>query len=145
MAQELLCINDARVVHEVVDGEVIIIDLESGVYYSTSGVGVDLWNLVRNAVSIDHLIDEIANAYGTSRQAVEPSIQAIVDEMCSEQLLTRTFDPSEDAIPGSSMHPQATSAFVPPRLEKHTNMSDLLLLDPIHEVGPQGWPHLRAG
>jgi len=32
--------------------------------------------------------------------------------------------------------------FVKPILQKYTDMADLLLLDPIHEVDAgQGWPH----
>jgi len=32
------------------------------------------------------------------------------------------------------------SAFAPPVLERYTDMQDYFLLDPIHEVSPEGWP-----
>jgi hypothetical protein len=39
--------------------------------------------------------------------------------------------------------PPAGVSFRAPRLEKHTDMQDLILLDPVHEVDPQrGWPHV---
>ena len=28
-----------------------------------------------------------------------------------------------------------------PNLEKHTDMAELILLDPVHEVDSMGWPH----
>ena len=31
--------------------------------------------------------------------------------------------------------------YVPPVLEKFTDMQDLILLDPVHEVSERGWPH----
>ena len=34
----------------------------------------------------------------------------------------------------------ALGAFAPPAFEKFTDMEELLLLDPIHEVGDTGWP-----
>ena len=34
--------------------------------------------------------------------------------------------------------------FVPPTLEKYTDMQDLVLLDPVHEVDERGWPHAQA-
>jgi len=37
--------------------------------------------------------------------------------------------------------PAGRPPFVKPILQKYTDMADLLLLDPIHEVGEQGWPH----
>jgi len=30
--------------------------------------------------------------------------------------------------------------FQPPTLNKYTDMRDMLLLDPIHDVGESGWP-----
>jgi hypothetical protein len=34
--------------------------------------------------------------------------------------------------------------FQAPRFEKHTDMQDLILLDPVHEVADTGWPHAKA-
>jgi hypothetical protein len=34
-----------------------------------------------------------------------------------------------------------TAVLLPPALEKFTNMQDILLLDPIHDVSDMGWPH----
>ncbi len=33
--------------------------------------------------------------------------------------------------------------FEPPKLAKYTNMSDLLMLDPVHDVDEQGWPNRK--
>jgi len=38
---------------------------------------------------------------------------------------------------------QSVNAFEKPKLQKFTDMQDLLLLDPIHEVDEAGWPHTR--
>jgi hypothetical protein len=31
--------------------------------------------------------------------------------------------------------------FVAPRLERYTDMQEIILLDPVHKVDSQGWPH----
>jgi hypothetical protein len=36
------------------------------------------------------------------------------------------------------------AAFQPPTLRKYTDMQDLLLIDPIHEVDDLGWPGVKA-
>ena len=36
-------INTPKVIHKVFDSEVVIVNLETGVYYSLRGSGVDLW------------------------------------------------------------------------------------------------------
>ncbi len=35
----------------------------------------------------------------------------------------------------------ATRDYEEPKLGKHTDMQELLLLDPVHEVGETGWPN----
>jgi hypothetical protein len=35
----------------------------------------------------------------------------------------------------------AAATWSAPTLEVFTDMQDLLLFDPIHEVGPEGWPY----
>ena len=37
----------------------------------------------------------------------------------------------------------ASSDFASPHLEKYTDLQDLIMLDPIHEVEPKGWPAPR--
>jgi hypothetical protein len=39
-------VDPRRVVHETIDGETILIALETGVYYSLSGSGPEVWDLV---------------------------------------------------------------------------------------------------
>jgi len=34
------------VVHETIDGETVIVNLENGIYYSLRNSGVDMWNLL---------------------------------------------------------------------------------------------------
>ena len=31
-------------------------------------------------------------------------------------------------------------AFTPPKLERYTDMQEIILLDPVHKVDSQGWP-----
>jgi hypothetical protein len=35
--------------------------------------------------------------------------------------------------------------FVPPGFATFTDMQDIILLDPVHEVDTRGWPHASAG
>ena len=36
--------------------------------------------------------------------------------------------------------PEPQEGFVAPQLHKYTDMQELLLLDPIHDVDQEGWP-----
>ena len=39
-------VDSRRVVHETIDGETILIDLQSGNYYSLGGCGSSVWDLL---------------------------------------------------------------------------------------------------
>jgi hypothetical protein len=37
--------------------------------------------------------------------------------------------------------PVAPHAYAPLELERYTDLADLILLDPVHDVSEAGWPH----
>jgi hypothetical protein len=50
----------------------------------------------------------------------------------------------ESAAPVLTPHPENGAAAQPyqePKLGKYTDMQELLLLDPVHEVDEAGWPN----
>ena len=44
MSNTRVRVNGPDVMHETIDGEVIVINLTSGNYYSVRGVGADIWS-----------------------------------------------------------------------------------------------------
>lgn len=113
-----------EVVHETVDGEVVIIHLGTGVYYSIRGRGVGLWEGAAAGATADRL----------SRIAPDEAA-SFLGNLEAEGLIERISD-GED-----TWRDNGEPVNEPPVLERFTDMEDLLLLDPVHEVDDQGWPH----
>jgi hypothetical protein len=72
---------------------------------------------------------------------IETAVSALLDELLQERLVVL----GDDAEAGrGAVGAGATSAvsrsFTPPVLSRYTDMQDLLLLDPIHDVDETGWP-----
>jgi len=135
-------INGAGVIGEILDGEAIIVNLDSGAYYSLEGVGSEVWSAVESGATLPELIELAGAKYAGPAAEIAAGVAALVEELIAEALLVadgaanghrlqRAIAPAADRLP-----------FVKPTLEKFTDMADLLLLDPIHEVDQgQGWPH----
>lgn len=124
-------VNRPDVVDESVDGEVLIVHLGTGTYYSSRGAGDAAWQLFASG----RTPAESAGPLGQS----EPAMQAFLAELIAEGLL-RPRDSDVDAAPELQAVPG------PLVLEKYTDMQELLLLDPIHDVDDEaGWPNVRAG
>ena len=128
-----------RVIHETFDDEVVIVNLDSGRYYSTQQAGADVWQLLVAGRTVGEMATHLAQHYDASPEAMSEPIALFCEQLAAESLVM-----SADEAPVGATLPtladRGRRAFVAPRLQVFTDMQDLLLLDPIHEVGPQGWP-----
>jgi hypothetical protein len=126
-------IPEDRVVSEVIDGEVVAIDLASGRYYSLEGAAARAWNAVARGADLDGIAAEVADEAGLSAADVLPDVEAFLGELSAERLI----EGGNGATP--SLGPGRVSLV----LHRYTDMQDLILIDPIHDVDETGWPNRR--
>lgn len=134
-------VDPDRVVHETIDGEAILIDLETGVYHSLTGTGPEIWDLLLAGLTVEEVVGSIAARYRIEAAAVAPATQELVDSLCAAGVLTPTA--RNGAAPTAEAGP-AGASYEPPALRTYTDMEYFLLLDPVHDVERSGWPHPKA-
>ncbi len=141
--------NSPNVVQDTIDGEVVIVNLKTGSYYSLDKVGVDVWGLLESGHNVGDVVNGIADRYEGTRTEIERAVIQLATELQNEELMVAvsgdyTGVPEKGAqIVQSAPHTQKLQ-FVAPTLQKYTDMQDLLLLDPIHDVDEKGWPIIRT-
>ena len=129
-------VNKPDVVDESVDGEVLIVHLGTGAYYSARGTGDLVWQMVANGATCEAAASALGN--GAAVELALPAVERFVGQLVAEGLIRpRTSPPREAPV----LSPPVT--FAEPLLEKFTDMQDLLLLDPIHDVEDEGWPNAK--
>lgn len=131
-------INRESVSSEFLEGEVVAIHLSTGIYYSLRGPAALLWQALdqpRDAVGLGRIL---AGQFEISAEQAGKDAETFVRQLQTEQLViaTEMIASSEAGSPGA-----VRAAYTVPQLERYADLQDLLLLDPIHEVGEQGWPH----
>ena len=133
-------VNAPHVIHESIDGEVIVINLASGAYYSLKGSAAEVWEIINGAPSVQdgQIAAALAPAHDTPHAEVETSVAQFVAQLRDEGLVAEV-EPTGVEV-SASRNGGAAGAFVPPVLEKFTDMQDLVLLDPVHQVDATGWP-----
>ena len=138
-------INSPKVIHETIDGETVIVNLDSGNYYSLDKVGADIWECIVKNVPVHGIIETIASRYSGEREEIEKATYHFVDEMQQESLIV--INESQGSVSDADIDPgneaeqmKERSIFATPVLNKYSDMQDLLLLDPIHDVDETGWP-----
>ncbi|MBN8598227.1 MAG: PqqD family protein [Planctomycetes bacterium] len=128
-----------HVVHQTVDGEAILIQMDSGVYFSLRGASCSAWSILSGTCSAAELAAGLRRACtGCPSAGLEHEAAEFIEALKKENLLV------ESSGPGSEVEP-VPSAYAPLQFEKFTDMQDLLLADPIHEVSEAGWPVLPPG
>ena len=108
----MLAPNRPNVLDEVFDGEAVLVNLRTGRYYSLDHAATEVWRAV---VAGEPLPDGSA---------------AFVQQLVEEELVTCSGE--LPAVNGDSG----------PAMQVFTDMEDILLLDPIHDVDydAAGWP-----
>lgn len=140
--KEVYRVRTPTVIHEVFDDEVVIVNLDSGDYYSLSDAGAVCWNCLLAGCSIDETVDAISRRYEGESDEIKAAVQNLVGEFEAADLVVRGVG---DAPSPELNHAGIGSkpAFVAPVLHGYSDMRDLLLIDPIHDVDQTGWPTVK--
>ena len=141
-------INEPQVVHETIDGETIVLNLEKGVYYSLNETGALSWSLIENMYSQKEIYDKMTFLFGSDQKHLKSQLDTFLDNLFREELVVPSRNSNSlDRNNRSSTSLDELSPDVPhfmaPELIKYTDMKDLLLLDPIHDVDDSGWPAVK--
>lgn len=135
-------VNSPNVAWEDFGDEVIMVHFESGQYFSTREVGAEMLRRLEKGAPVSAVEQAIVALYDVEAVAVAESLASFLAELCAHGLLVaRDDDPADAWAPESNT--EAKRPFVPAVLETYSDMQDLLLLDPIHEVDESGWPNPR--
>ena len=135
-------INAPHVVGEVIDGEAIVMDLKSGLYYSCLGTGAAIWSFMESSCTVEAIEEALAAHFPDSASAVSKDLADFVARLLEDKLIRH----AAKGEPGQSPNVQLLAAiehYAKPELQAYTDMQDLLLLDPVHEVDEAGWPEAK--
>ena len=128
---------------EVIDDEVMIMNLANGKYYSMQGSGLEIWEALREGQCTATIAARLVAGHAGDSEVIGAEVSRLVSELEQEGLVTVSDASGEPAVSTDSVQ-QGSTPFTPPQLNVYTDMEELLLLDPIHDVDGRGWPHRPA-
>jgi hypothetical protein len=140
---EHLRVSSKHAIAETIEGEAIIIHLGTGAYYSLRDAGADIWAAMEQGATHEEIVDALAARYDGARDDIAVAVARVIDDLRREGLVEETAGASTSRLL-LGPPPETPRPFSPPSLEKHTDMQDLILIDPVHEVDARGWPHAQV-
>lgn len=121
---------------EEFDGEFVVLDLESGKYFSLAGGAALVWHGLMHGHSVESLCAAVHQ--GSPMQA---EIVRLVQGLLDHRLIVPASVSQPDAQ--TSLPSELAACSGPFRIDVFDDLADLLLADPIHDVDPStGWPVL---
>jgi len=124
-------VNSPGVIHDEIDSEVVIVDLNIGHYFRINKESSQLWNLIIKGNSISQILTSCEN-----RSDLQLDMAKIVQNLLNLQIICEV---AEQSNPITELPKWKYTKF---EIEKFTDLEDILGLDPIHEVDEEkGWPN----
>jgi len=118
------------------NGEIVLANYENGLYYSLTGAGADIWLALKAGWTTEEIIAALSARHPQSNGTVAAAVPAFIERLLAEGIVART----EASLRRQQWSPMELESFTPPVCERFDDLRDLLLLDPVHEVGEGGWP-----
>jgi hypothetical protein len=125
------------IVAEDFGGEIVVLNLATGRYFSLPGLSAGIWRDLVDGCPPAALIELAAPA----GPAMAGAVEAVAAGLVAEGLLRPRSTPATGAAPTSVFAGTAEL----PVMESYDDMADLILADPIHDVDENvGWPVKRG-
>jgi len=138
-----IIVNEPHIVHETIDGETILMDLRSGNYFSIEKSGAVIWEVLVQTGSTEELLKKAGElSHPDQSDRVLSDIRNFVKKLLAEGLIREAnnigaSDITEELLNSLKL---TISSFETPEVNKYSDMQEMLLLDPIHDVDEKGWP-----
>ena len=148
MVDEFYVLNTSGLSSEDFGGEMVAVNFETGQYFGINGSAVAIWTLLHKPVSKSDIADCLKATYVSLSQDLEKDVDAFIEVLNSHNLLISGAKADlaalEQDVPNDVFQRLSGTTYVPPRIEVYSDLQELILLDPVHEVDPErGWPLRR--
>lgn len=137
-------LKEGDVIFESFDAEVVAIQLATGAYHSISGSGIDAFLLLSSEPTIAELAEALAAKYDASSDRIAEDIESFLEKLQKEALVVARPAENGNGHTRAASHSGSRLAYVPPVFQAYHDLQNLLFIDPVHEVGPAGWPKAKA-
>jgi hypothetical protein len=81
------------VIHKTVGDEIVLLDLDRGVYYGLDQVGARVWELVEADHTLPDIIDILLEEYEVTRAELERDVTTLLEQLTARGLIERGVTP----------------------------------------------------
>ena len=132
-------LNEEKMFYDIADGQAVVINFETGMYYGTGTLGSAVLDNLVNGASYASVAAALHGADGCPAD-IDGKLAAFLDALLGKEILVEAEGEGGEA----SFAPAAFADGFEMAVDEFAEVQDLLLADPVHEVDVEkGWPILK--
>ena len=139
-AETCFRVNAPAVIHEKFDDELVAINLDTGVYHSLAGAAADAFQLLTEEATLTEVAQALTTKYAATVDTIQAALTPFFEQLKKEDLICQV-DVRKPRGPLQLADERSGVPLGVPTLEAYRDLQSLFLLDPVHEVGEEGWPN----
>ena len=85
--EDCVQISEDAVFREL-DGEVVILNLDTGIYFGLNPTGTRIWNLIAQHGSLQKVLETMTEEYEAPTESLENDILQLVGQLCEKGLVS---------------------------------------------------------
>lgn len=126
-----------EIANEIFDGELVIANYKSGLYYSISVEGSWIWQGLAHGLTVSQIAQWLSGHFPGQASEIPTLVEEFVGKLLAENLILESSkgDSSVQKLPIVT-----GGVFKRPVIDRFDDLQELLLLDPVHDVDQTGWP-----
>jgi hypothetical protein len=91
---EQLYRRDSQLVSTIMDGNMVMMDVEHGAYYGLCGVGTRIWELLEGPVSAQQIIQTLCSEFEVDETTCKADVEKFIGEMEEKGMVSKAGQPT---------------------------------------------------
>ena len=137
-------INETKMFYDMADGQAIVINFETGMYYGMSSLGSAVLDRLVRGIDIETVADELA-ARKEAPSNLGEMLQSFIEELRQKEILVpASEEQGSEQPPLLAFEEESFTDGWLLEVAEYAEAQDLILADPIHDVDvDMGWPIMK--
>lgn len=133
-------LNEEKMFYDIADGQAIVINIVTGMYYGTSDLGSKVLDVLIQGKAPQQIIEKIKNNEGCVVD-IDQHVERFIAALTEKEILISDEQPYSQESLGDFVVVDGDYSL---ELNEFAEVQDLLLADPVHDVEADiGWPKLK--
>lgn len=111
----------------VVDGELVAINLQTGLYFASSGIGPVIWSGIEAGHEVGQIAAAIARHFGVPENRIADDVRAFLERLTEADLIAPTGGPG---TAGGPLDGLPAGTYQPPTLDSYNDLEQAFAIDP---------------